>query len=167
MEPSLGCNCVPCCCCVAVWGPGAVWSSGAAIRRPCGRVHWAGTEAATEGQGFMDGAVESGARAAAEVVDALQVRVGDVAVPLTALRQVDLIELTAFDCCLFGQVEGVDECKESSRAEDVYRDYDVSAAIVGRPQRKSCMEWGGIVFRLMSYLFLSIVLYMMYMMVMG
>ena len=36
-----------------------------------GRVHWAGTEAATKWVQYMEGAVRSGQRAAAEVHDAL------------------------------------------------------------------------------------------------
>ncbi|KRX00952.1 Cyclic nucleotide-binding protein [Pseudocohnilembus persalinus] len=34
-----------------------------------GRIHWAGTEMAVEGQGFLDGAVQSGVRAANEILD--------------------------------------------------------------------------------------------------
>jgi hypothetical protein len=40
---------------------------GPAIRRPVGRIHWAGTETATFWNGYMDGAVRSGERAAEEV----------------------------------------------------------------------------------------------------
>lgn len=40
---------------------------GPALRRPCGRVHWCGTETALEWTGYMEGAVESGERAADEV----------------------------------------------------------------------------------------------------
>jgi monoamine oxidase len=42
-----------------------------AIWRPVGPVHWAGTETATEWNGYMDGAVQSGERAADEVLAAL------------------------------------------------------------------------------------------------
>ena len=35
------------------------------------RVHWAGTETATEWRGFMNGAVQAGQRAANEVLDGL------------------------------------------------------------------------------------------------
>jgi monoamine oxidase len=49
--------------------PCGVWSQyGPALREPCGRVHWAGTETATVWNGYMDGAVQSGERAAREVV---------------------------------------------------------------------------------------------------
>jgi monoamine oxidase len=42
-----------------------------AIWKPVGAIHWAGTETATEWNGYMDGAVQSGERAAAEVLQAL------------------------------------------------------------------------------------------------
>ena len=35
------------------------------------RVHWAGTETATEWRGYMSGAVQAGQRAASEVLDNL------------------------------------------------------------------------------------------------
>ena len=38
-----------------------------AVRKPIGRIHWAGTEASTEWAQYMEGAVRSGQRAAAEV----------------------------------------------------------------------------------------------------
>jgi monoamine oxidase len=44
---------------------------GPAIRAPVGRIHWAGTETSTYWTGYMDGAVRSGERAAAEVVPTL------------------------------------------------------------------------------------------------
>jgi len=40
---------------------------GEALRTPIGRVHWAGSETALEWCGYMDGAVESGFRAARDV----------------------------------------------------------------------------------------------------
>jgi len=51
--------------------PGAWTSFGPALRQPCGRIHWAGTETAVRMCGYIDGAVESGRRAAAEVLAAL------------------------------------------------------------------------------------------------
>lgn len=48
--------------------PGVLTQLGDALRAPVGRVHWAGTETATEYCGFMEGAVESGERAAREVL---------------------------------------------------------------------------------------------------
>ena len=40
------------------------------LREPAGNVHWAGTESSTFWAGYMDGAVRSGRRAAAEVLAA-------------------------------------------------------------------------------------------------
>jgi monoamine oxidase len=51
--------------------PGAIVEYGSAIRDPLGLLHWAGTETATRWTGYMDGAVESGERAAQEVLHAL------------------------------------------------------------------------------------------------
>ena len=50
---------------------GAWTQFGPALRAPCGRIHWAGAETAVRWNGYMDGAVESGERAAAEVLDYL------------------------------------------------------------------------------------------------
>lgn len=44
---------------------------GAALRAPIGRLHWAGAETATVWNGYMDGAVQAGERAASEVLAAL------------------------------------------------------------------------------------------------
>lgn len=51
--------------------PGVMTSYGDALRKRCGRIHWAGTETALEWTGYMDGALESGSRAAKEVLDRL------------------------------------------------------------------------------------------------
>jgi monoamine oxidase len=56
----------------AIHGPGTLVPYGASVRRPFGRVHWAGTETATYWSGYMDGAVSSGRRAAAEVLARLR-----------------------------------------------------------------------------------------------
>jgi len=58
-------------CPVAVLGPGTLIDFGAVLRVPIGRIHWAGTETSTYWNGYMDGAVRSGERAAAEVLAAL------------------------------------------------------------------------------------------------
>ncbi|HUS23978.1 MAG TPA: flavin monoamine oxidase family protein [Candidatus Binatia bacterium] len=50
------------------FGPGGWLDFGTALRTPVGRVHWAGTETAAVWNGYMDGAVRSGERAAAEVL---------------------------------------------------------------------------------------------------
>ncbi|MEW2503334.1 FAD-dependent oxidoreductase [Amycolatopsis sp. NPDC047767] len=42
-------------------------------RAPAGRVHWAGTETASVWNGYIDGAISSGERAAGEVISALEV----------------------------------------------------------------------------------------------
>lgn len=55
---------------VCSFAPGALAQYGEALRRPTGRVHWAGAETATAWCGYMDGAVRSGERAAEEVLDA-------------------------------------------------------------------------------------------------
>jgi monoamine oxidase len=52
---------------------GAIVQLGTMLREPIGLLHWAGTETATRWSGYMDGAVESGQRAAAEVGAALGV----------------------------------------------------------------------------------------------
>ena len=54
-------------CYVGVTGPGALVSFGEALRQPCGRIHWSGTETADEWLGYLDGAIQSGERAALEV----------------------------------------------------------------------------------------------------
>lgn len=58
-------------CPVAVMAPGALTSTGASLRQPVGRVHFAGTETATEWTGYLEGALESGERAAREVLRGL------------------------------------------------------------------------------------------------
>jgi monoamine oxidase len=55
--------------CYGAHFPCGVWTQyGPALREPCGRIHWAGAETATVWNGYMDGALQSGARAAAEVL---------------------------------------------------------------------------------------------------
>jgi monoamine oxidase len=57
--------------CYAGYFPPGVWTSfGQALREPVGRLHWAGTETATVWTSFMEGAVQSGQRAADEVLAA-------------------------------------------------------------------------------------------------
>jgi monoamine oxidase len=58
-------------CPVAVLAPGTLIDFGKALRAPVARVHWAGTETSTYWNGYMDGAVRSGERAAGEVLAAL------------------------------------------------------------------------------------------------
>jgi monoamine oxidase len=54
-------------CPVCYTPPGVLLDYGTAIRQPIGRIHWAGTETSTFWNGYMDGAVRSGERAAEEV----------------------------------------------------------------------------------------------------
>jgi monoamine oxidase len=57
--------------CFAGYFPPGVWTSfGQALREPIGRLHWAGTETATAWTAYMEGAVQSGQRAADEVLAA-------------------------------------------------------------------------------------------------
>jgi monoamine oxidase len=50
--------------------PGVLTEFGYTLREPCGRVHWAGTESSAIMCGWIDGAIRSGERAAAEVMAA-------------------------------------------------------------------------------------------------
>lgn len=51
-----------------------VWTNfGRALTPPIGPIHWASTETATHWSGYMEGALDAGARAAGEVVRALRV----------------------------------------------------------------------------------------------
>lgn len=52
----------------ALFGPGVWTGYGPALREPVGRLHWAGAETAQVWMNYMDGAVESGERAAGEVL---------------------------------------------------------------------------------------------------
>jgi monoamine oxidase len=51
-----------------LFGPNVWTRYGPALRQPVGPIHWAGTETATAWCGYMDGAVRSGERVAAEVL---------------------------------------------------------------------------------------------------
>jgi monoamine oxidase len=55
--------------------PGVYTGFGPALRRPCGRIHWAGTESSAVMCGWIDGAIRSGERAAAEVMQQERVAV--------------------------------------------------------------------------------------------
>ena len=55
---------------VAIAPTGALTAAGDALRKPCGPLHWAGTESSPTWGGFIDGAIRSGERAAAEVAGA-------------------------------------------------------------------------------------------------
>ena len=58
--------------CYGAHFPTGAWTRyGPALREPCGPIHWAGTETATRWMGYIDGAVQSGERAASEVLATL------------------------------------------------------------------------------------------------
>ena len=58
--------------CYGAFLPPNTWTQvGPALRRAVGPIHWAGAETAVRSMGYMDGAVASGERAAAEVLTAL------------------------------------------------------------------------------------------------
>jgi monoamine oxidase len=55
--------------CYGAHFPTGVWTQyGPALRAPVDRIHWAGAETATVWNGYMDGAVQSGERVAAEIL---------------------------------------------------------------------------------------------------
>jgi len=56
-------------CSMAHFPPGILTHYGPLLREVFGRVHWAGTETSTVSHGAIDGAVRSGQRAAAEILD--------------------------------------------------------------------------------------------------
>jgi monoamine oxidase len=60
----LGCGCG--------MAPGVLTTYGPALREPAGRIHWASSETAVHWSGYINGAVESGERAAREVLAAIR-----------------------------------------------------------------------------------------------
>ena len=56
----------------AFMGPGTMTRYGSVIREPIGRLHWAGTETSEVWSGYVEGAIHSGERAAAEVLQRLR-----------------------------------------------------------------------------------------------
>jgi monoamine oxidase len=55
-------------CPVGIPSTGTLLAYGSRIRQPVGRIHWAGTETSTYWNGYMEGAVRSGERAATELL---------------------------------------------------------------------------------------------------
>lgn len=55
---------------IAHFAPGVLTGYGQALREPAGRIHWAGSEYATDMHGLMEGAVRSGERAADQILAA-------------------------------------------------------------------------------------------------
>jgi monoamine oxidase len=62
-------------CPVCRFPPGGWTAWGPWLRKPAGRIHWAGTETATVWSGYMEGAIQSAERAAVEVQTALAAEV--------------------------------------------------------------------------------------------
>ncbi|HEX2574125.1 MAG TPA: flavin monoamine oxidase family protein [Polyangia bacterium] len=62
-------------CYAGLMAPGVLSAYGQELARPCGRIHWAGTETATVWTGYMEGAIRSGERAAEEVAARLDTAV--------------------------------------------------------------------------------------------
>ncbi|HTZ94562.1 MAG TPA: flavin monoamine oxidase family protein [Streptosporangiaceae bacterium] len=58
-------------CYSTLFGPNVWTRYGPALREPVGPIHWAGTETSPVWTGYMDGAIRSGERAAAEVLATL------------------------------------------------------------------------------------------------
>ncbi len=58
-------------CYTGLWTPGTLTELGPALRGVCGRLHWAGTETADQWCGYIEGALASGERVAAEVQAAM------------------------------------------------------------------------------------------------
>jgi monoamine oxidase len=56
-------------CSMAHFPVGVLTSYGHLLRQPAGRIHWAGTETSAVSHGAVDGAIRSGERAAAEVLE--------------------------------------------------------------------------------------------------
>ena len=61
-------------CYTGIMPPATLTRFGQALRAPIGRIHFAGTETATHWTGYMDGALESGGRAADEILARLAAR---------------------------------------------------------------------------------------------
>ena len=55
-------------CPVGIPTNGTLLAYGLWIRQPIGRIHWAGTETSTYWNGYMEGAIRAGERAAAEAL---------------------------------------------------------------------------------------------------
>ncbi len=56
-------------CYAGLMPPLAITSTATTLRKPCGHIHWAGTETSDEWNGYMEGAVRSGERAAKEILE--------------------------------------------------------------------------------------------------
>jgi monoamine oxidase len=68
----------------AIATTGALTAFGPALRKPVGRIHWAGAETGIHANGSMGGAVDAGERAAAEAIEELALERGEAAAPAPA-----------------------------------------------------------------------------------
>ncbi len=59
-------------CYAGIMGPGVMTEYGPALAAPCGRIHWAGTETATQWMGYIEGALQSAERVTQEVMPFLR-----------------------------------------------------------------------------------------------
>jgi monoamine oxidase len=55
-------------CYAGMWPANSMRELAPALREPCGRIHWAGTETSPRWNGYMEGAVLSGIRVAGELL---------------------------------------------------------------------------------------------------
>lgn len=69
-------------CYAGVMAPGVWTSFGSALRKPVGRIHWAGTETATAWAGYVEGAIQAGERAAQDALRALRATGSEIDAPL-------------------------------------------------------------------------------------
>ena len=58
--------------CITPLTPGILTAAGEHLRKPTGRIFWAGTESAKRWCGYMDGAISAGQRAAGEALASLK-----------------------------------------------------------------------------------------------
>jgi len=63
-------------CYAGVMGPGVMTAWGPSLAAPCGRIHWAGTETATQWMGYIEGALQSAERVTQEVLPMLRQAAG-------------------------------------------------------------------------------------------
>lgn len=61
-------------CYAGVMGKDVLSRYGTELRKPCGGIHWAGTETATEWFGYMEGALQSAERVSEEIITQLKPR---------------------------------------------------------------------------------------------
>lgn len=72
-------------CYAAVMGKHVMTSAGPAMFEPVGAIHWAGTEAATEWNGYFEGAVQAGTREATAIAASLSAQSSSAVAPVPAM----------------------------------------------------------------------------------